>query len=199
MPRFQRLCVYCGSSHGFEPAFAKDAALLGGELAARGIGLVYGGGHVGLMGVVADAALAAGGEVIGVIPRSLQALELGHQGLSQLHVVGSMHERKQLMADLSDGFIALPGGIGTLDELFEVLTWLQLGFHHKPVALLNTAGFFDALLRFIGQVTDHGFLRPEHAGCLLVENDISALLDQMESFRAPALGKWWDQPRPDER
>ena len=199
MKRFRRLCIYCGSSRGFDPTFAQEAAVLGRELAARDIGLVYGGGHVGLMGVVADAALAAGGEVIGVIPRALQDMELGHHGLAQLHVVGSMHERKQLMADLADGFIALPGGIGTLDELFEAFTWLQLGFHPKPVALLNTAGFYDALLQFVRQLATTGFLRPEHERCLLVEKDIPALLSLMESFQPPAMTKWLDKPQPEER
>lgn len=166
------------------------AHALGSFLAQSGIGLVYGGGNVGLMGAVADGALSQQGEVIGVIPRSLMEKELGHGGVTQLHVVSSMHERKQLMVDLSDGFIALPGGFGTLDELFETLTWLQLSFHDKPVGLLNVGGFFDGLIDFISHVSRNGFLKPEHAACLLVEDAAPALLARMESFRPPDLGKW---------
>ena len=169
-------------------------------LAAKGIGLVFGGGRVGLMGAVADAALLAGGEVIGVIPRALEEKELGHTGCTALHVVGSMHERKQLMADLADGFIALPGGIGTLEELFETFTWLQLGFHAKPVGLLNVAGFFDHLLAFLENVTTGKFLLPEHLDCLLVESTAEPLLARMSAFHPPQLGKWLPAPLvPDER
>jgi uncharacterized protein (TIGR00730 family) len=149
----KRVCVYCGSATGANPAHRDAAEKLGVLLATRGIGLVYGGGNVGLMGVIADAALRAGGEVIGVIPGALMDKELGHTGVTKLHVVASMHERKQLMADLSDGFIALPGGIGTLEEFFETLTWLQLGFHNKPVGLLNVAGFYEHLLTFLRHVS----------------------------------------------
>jgi uncharacterized protein (TIGR00730 family) len=159
-------------------------------LARSGIGLVYGGGNVGLMGSVADGALSQNGEVIGVIPKSLMEKELGHGGVTELHVVTSMHERKQMMVDLSDGFIALPGGFGTLDELFETLTWLQLSFHDKPVGLLNVGGFFDGLIEFIDHMSRSGFLKPEHARCVLVENDPTQLLAAMESFRPPDLGKW---------
>jgi uncharacterized protein (TIGR00730 family) len=159
-------------------------------LAHSGIGLVYGGGNVGLMGAVADGALSQNGEVIGVIPKSLMEKELGHGGVTELHVVTSMHERKQMMVDLSDGFIALPGGFGTLDELFETLTWLQLSFHDKPVGLLNVGGFFDGLIEFIDHMSRSGFLKPEHARCVLVENDPIQLLAAMESFRPPDLGKW---------
>jgi uncharacterized protein (TIGR00730 family) len=142
------------------------------------------------MGAVADGALSQNGEVIGVIPKSLMEKELGHGGVTELHVVTSMHERKQMMVDLSDGFIALPGGFGTLDELFETLTWLQLSFHDKPVGLLNVGGFFDGLIEFIDHMSRSGFLKPEHARCVLVENDPNQLLAAMESFRPPDLGKW---------
>ena len=196
----KRVCVYCGSSSGANPIHREAAESLGAVLAARGIGLVYGGGNVGLMGILADAALRAGGEVIGVIPTALMDKELGHGGVTKLHVTASMHERKQLMADLSDGFIALPGGIGTLEELFETFTWLQLGFHAKPVGLLNVARFFDHLLTFLGHATDEHFLRPAHLESLLVETDAASLLARMARFRAPSLAKWEAHPpSPEER
>lgn len=190
MSRLRRICVYCGSSPGSDPAHRAAAHALGAFLARSGLGLVYGGGNVGLMGAVADGALSEKGEVIGVIPQSLMEKELGHDGVMQLHVVGSMHERKQMMVDLSDGFIALPGGFGTLDELFETLTWLQLSFHDKPVGLLNMGGFFDGLIDFISHMSRSGFVKPEHAACVLVESDHATLLARMESFRPPDLGKW---------
>jgi len=190
MSRLRRICVYCGSNSGNDPAHRAAAHDLGAFLAYQGIGLVYGGGNVGLMGSVADGALSQNGEVIGVIPRALMEKELGHSGITELRVVTSMHERKQMMVDLSDGFIALPGGFGTLDELFETLTWLQLSFHEKPVALLNIGGFFDGLIGFIAHMSRSGFLKPEHARCVLVENDAERLLTAMESFRPPDLGKW---------
>lgn len=193
MKTFRRICVYCGSNRGMSPAFADAAMVLGKELAARRIALVYGGGHVGLMGVIADAVLAAGGEVIGVIPSALQAKELGHTGLTELHIVESMHERKQMMADLSDGFIAMPGGVGTLEELFETFTWLQLGFHHKPVALLNAGGFYTGLVSFVRQLTRDGFLKPEHEACLLVDDKAGALIEKMRTFEPPQLGKWMER------
>lgn len=199
MRSFRRLCVYCGSNRGTSPAFTDAAVELGKALASRGIGLVYGGGHVGLMGVIADAVLAGGGEVIGVIPQSLQEKELGHAGLTELHVVGSMHERKQLMADLSDGFIAMPGGIGTLEELFETFTWLQLGFHGKPVALLNVGGFYDGIVAFVSQLTRDGFLKPAHEACLLVDHSVVPLLGKMQGFQPPQLGKWMERMKADER
>ncbi len=149
----RRIAIYCGSSRGNDPVFENAAVQLARYLVSEGIGIVYGGGNVGIMGIIADAALAAGGEVIGVIPESLLAKELGHQGCTELHITRSMHERKQLMVDLSDAFIALPGGFGTLDELFETLTWLQLGFHGKPVGLLNVAGFFYPLRPFFRPMT----------------------------------------------
>jgi uncharacterized protein (TIGR00730 family) len=190
MPRLRRICVYCGSNPGNDPSHRIAAHDLGAFLARSGIGVVYGGGNIGLMGAVADGALSHHGEVIGVIPKSLMEKELGHCGVTELHVVSSMHERKQMMVDLSDGFIALPGGFGTLDELFETLTWLQLSFHDKPVALLNVGGFFDGLIGFIAHMSDNGFLKAEHAACVLVDNEPKQLLASMKAFRPPDLGKW---------
>ncbi|OYW76568.1 MAG: Rossman fold protein, TIGR00730 family [Verrucomicrobia bacterium 12-59-8] len=190
MSRLRRICVYCGSSAGTDPIHRAAAHALGVFLAQSGIGVVYGGGNVGLMGALADGALSQQGEVIGVIPKSLMEKELGHGGVTELHVVRSMHERKQLMVDLSDGFIALPGGFGTLDELFETLTWLQLSFHDKPVGILNVGTFFNGLIDFIAHMSQSGFLKPEHAACILVENEAAALLARMEGFRPPDLGKW---------
>ena len=194
-----RIAIYCGSSGGTNRLYREAAAAVAGFLAEQGIGIVYGGGKVGLMGAVADAALGAGGEVIGVIPQSLMDKELAHAGATQLHVVRSMHERKQLMADLSDGVIALPGGFGTLDELFESLTWLQLGFHGKPIGLLNVAGFFDGLIKFVADAREAGFLRAEHEACLLVDTDPAALLAKMRAFKAPDLGKWIEEMAAAER
>lgn len=186
----KRVAIYCGSSRGLDPAFHSAAVDLARHLARQGLGIVYGGGNVGLMGVVADAALAAGGEVIGVIPESLLAKELGHRGCTRLIVTRSMHERKQTMVDLSDGFMALPGGFGTLDELFETLTWLQLGFHGKPVGLLNVNGFFDRLLSFLDHMGSEGLLKPEHRASLLSETSPEALLRVMKEFRPHTCGKW---------
>ena len=157
-----RLCVFCGSNAGAAPAFAEAAARLGSALASREIGLVYGGGNVGLMGILADSVIEHGGEVIGVIPEFLERAEVAHMGLTELHVVGSMHERKALMATLADGFIALPGGFGTMDELAEALTWTQLGLQCKPVVLLDVNGFWGPLVRFFDAAVDHGFVRPAH-------------------------------------
>ena len=190
MSNLHRIGVYCGSNPGNDPTHRAAASALGGFLAREGLTVVYGGGHVGLMGAVADGALAEAGKVIGVIPQSLMDKELGHQGVTELHVTASMHERKQMMVDLSDGFIALPGGFGTLDELFETLTWLQLGFHNKPVGLLNVGGFFDGLTRFIQHMSTTGFLKPEHVDCVLVEPEAETLLARMRTFRPPNLGKW---------
>ena len=195
----KRICVYCGSSPGADPIHREAAENLGTLLAARGIGLVYGGGNVGLMGAVADAALRGGGEVIGVIPSALMDKELGHAGVTKLHVVASMHGRKQLMADLSDGFVSLSGGIGTLEELFETFTWLQLGFHEKPVGLLNVAGFYDHLLTFLRHATAEKFMREAHLESLLVETDAAALLARMGDFRPPSVAKWTHPPSPRER
>lgn len=162
----QRICVYCGSSDGNDPAFRQAATELGARLADSGIGIVYGGASIGLMGALADAALARGGEVIGVIPETLMEAEVGHHGLSERHIVTSMHERKALMASKADGFIAMPGGLGTLEELFEMLTWGQLGFHNKPLVALNTAGYYDALLDFLDQAVGSGFIRPAYRALL---------------------------------
>jgi uncharacterized protein (TIGR00730 family) len=189
----RRVCVYAGSSPGARPEFAAAARTLGTLLAQRGVGVVYGGGHVGLMGALADAALAAGGEVIGVIPHALVAKELGHPGVTQLHAVETMHERKARMAAESDAFIALPGGIGTLEELFEALTWLQLGFHAKPVGLLNVCGFYDPLLVFLERMEEERFIRAEHRAMLLVEHDSDALLARLTTFTRPDTEKWLDR------
>ena len=184
------VCVFCGSSPGNDPDYAAAAQELGQTLAERGTTLVYGGGHVGLMGVVADAALGAGGEVIGVMPRSLVDREIGHTNLTKLHVVRSMHERKALMSELSEGFIALPGGNGTLEEFFEVLTWAQLGEHAKPCGLLNVAGYYDPLLAVFDQMVDRAFLKREHREIVLVEEDPSSLLERFEGYEPPMTIKW---------
>jgi uncharacterized protein (TIGR00730 family) len=182
----KRICVFCGSSPGHDPRYLEAARLMGRALAERGLGLVYGGGSVGLMGAVADAALAAGGQVTGVIPQVLQIRELAHGGLTALHVVGSMHERKALMAELSDGFVALPGGMGTLEELSEVLTWAQLGLHARPVGLLDVAGYYQPLIRFFDQAVEAGFLRPAHRRLLLSGDQPAAILDALAAWRGPA-------------
>jgi uncharacterized protein (TIGR00730 family) len=186
----QRVCVFCGSSAGSNPAYAEAARVMGRELVARGMGLVYGGGHVGLMGVVADAVLEAGGEAIGVIPHALAAREIAHQRLTTLHVVASMHERKAMMAELSDAFIAMPGGFGTYEELFEALTWTQLGLHKKPCGLLNVAGFYDPVIRFIDHAVAEQFIRPQHRAALLVEQDPARLIDALRSVTLPEVPKW---------
>jgi len=185
-----RLCVFCGSSPGFDPAYLAMARTLGRLLARERIALVYGGGAVGLMGAVADAALEGGGEVIGVIPQALMDKEIGHRGLSDLRVVGSMHERKALMAELADGFIAMPGGLGTFEELFEVWTWAQLGYHRKPCALLNVAGFYDRLAAFLDEVVERGFVKPIHRSMLIVENDPATLIAAIRGYEPPAVDKW---------
>ena len=171
------LCVYCGSRDGAAPAYGEAARAVGAEIARRGWQLVYGGGRAGLMGQVADAALAGGAPVVGVIPRSLMDREVGHAGLSELHVVDTMHQRKRLMAERSDAFVALPGGIGTFEELFEVWTWRQLGYHDKPVGLLNVDGYYDALLAFLGQTVTQGFVSPPQHALLQVAAQPAALLD----------------------
>lgn len=190
MSRFQSVCVYCGSGMGDDARYRESAFEMGAFLARNGIRLVYGGAHVGLMGAVADGALSAGGRVVGVIPRTLLEREIQHPGVTDLRVVESMHERKQCMVDLSDAFVALPGGFGTMDELFETLTWIQLGLHTKPVGLLNVAGFYDGLIGFVEQMARSGFVRPEHAGVLRVDSDPVRLLERMEQFQPPAVGKW---------
>jgi uncharacterized protein (TIGR00730 family) len=185
-----RLCVFCGSSVGANPAFADAARVLAAELARRRIGIVYGGGNVGLMGVVADAAIADGGEVIGVIPRGLVSRELAHQGISHLHVVDSMHQRKALMAELSDAFIALPGGFGTLEEFCEVVTWTQLGVHAKACGLLNIGGYYDGLLSFLAHALKEDFLRPTHFEIVVSGSDPLTLVDRVLDWRPPAVAKW---------
>ena len=185
-----RVCVFCGSSTGLNSLFADGARALGAECARRGIGVVYGGGNVGLMGVLADAVLDAGGEVIGVIPHGLVAREIAHQGVTTLHVVKSMHERKALMAALSDGFIALPGGIGTLEEFCEAVTWTQLGLHVKPCGLLNVAGFYDHLLALFEHARAEQFLRPTHGQIVLTDSDPAALLDRLAAWRPPDVARW---------
>ena len=188
-----RICVFCGSSPGARPSYRDAARAFGELLAERGIGLVYGGGNVGLMGVVADAAMARGGEVIGVIPEGLVAREVAHRGLPDLRVVSSMHERKALMSSLADAFVALPGGIGTLEELFEVWTWAQLGIHAKPCALLDVDGFYTSLVRFLDHVTEQRFLREEQRAMLIVERAGPALLDRLMSHRHIDVPKWLDE------
>jgi uncharacterized protein (TIGR00730 family) len=177
------VCVFCGSSHGSREVYAQATADLGREIGRRGWRLVYGGGNVGLMGVLADAVLEAGGEVLGVIPDSLKLRELAHRGLPDLRIVLSMHERKALMASESSMFIALPGGLGTLEELFEIWTWRQLGFHEKPIGLLNTDEFFEKQLAFLDHAVDEGFVRSVHRNRLIVESDVPSLLDRLDAER----------------
>ena len=184
------ICVFCGSRPGVRPAYRAAAEFLGKTLAERGLELVYGGGNVGLMGAVADACLAAGGKVVGVIPRALMEWEVGHEGLSRLEVVDSMHTRKARMAELADGFIALPGGLGTFEELFEILTWAQLGIHHKPCAVLNVDGYFDGFLQFLDSAVAQGFLRGEHRALLMVSPHLNDLLEQMANYRSPIHEQW---------
>jgi hypothetical protein len=186
----RRICVYCGSSPGRLPVYRQSAQSLGRELAKRGLGLVYGGASVGVMGAVADAVLECGGEAIGVIPHSLATLEVAHSGLDELMVVGSMHERKAKMAELSDGFIALPGGWGTIEEIFEMLTWAQLGFHEKPCGLLNIASYYDPLFAFLDQAVRQQFVKEEHRPMIMMEEDAITLLDRFSSYQAPRVKKW---------
>lgn len=193
---FRSIAVFCGANQGRDPRYTQIAESLGRTLASRGLTLVYGGGSVGLMGKIADAALAAGGAVIGVIPQNLVDREVAHGGLTQRHVVSTMHERKALMAQLSDGFIALPGGFGTLDETCEILTWAQLGMHAKPVALLNHQGFYDAFLKFLDHAVAEGFIRAHNRELLLAEPTVEAVLDRLQTYQAPEIPRWiWDRPR----
>jgi uncharacterized protein (TIGR00730 family) len=189
----QSVCVFCGSSTGANAAYTEAARSLGTTLAEANIRLVFGGGHVGLMGVISNAALAAGGEVIGVIPKFLVERELAHEGLSDLRIVGSMHERKALMSDLSEGFIALPGGTGTLEEFFEVLTWAQLGEHEKPCGLLNVAGYYDPLLTAFDRMVEADFLSESNRALLLVEDDPERLLQRFDHYEPPKTVKWIDR------
>lgn len=188
-----RLAVYCGSSPGADATYAGAARALGAEMVARGIGLVFGGGHVGLMGTIADAVLAAGGEAIGVIPAALRDKELAHKGCTELHIVSTMHERKALMADFADGFIALPGGYGTFEEMFEMLTWGQLGYHAKPCGFLNVAGYYDALFTFLDHCVDARFVTRVHRDMIIAAEDPGALLGGMAAFQPPDQAKWLDR------
>jgi uncharacterized protein (TIGR00730 family) len=189
----KRVCVYCGSSPGGDTRFVDAAVAFGRELAARDLTLVYGGGSVGLMGRLADAARLAGGRVVGVIPAALVRREVAHLDLPDLHVVATMHERKARMADLADAFVALPGGMGTLDEMFEMLTWAQLGLHTKPCAFLNVAGYYDPLLAFLDRAVDCRFLAPEHRQIFLVDDDPSRALTRLADYRPPGAEKWLDR------
>jgi uncharacterized protein (TIGR00730 family) len=186
----KNICVYCGSNPGNDPAYLKAATVMGEAIARRGFGLVYGGANVGLMGAVADAALAAGGEVFGVLPRALQEKELAHKGLTRLELTDSMHQRKTRMAELSCGFVTLPGGAGTLEEVAEMWTWAQLGFHEKPVGFLNVAGYYDHLRAFVDHSVREGFVRGPHAEMLTFAADPDALLDAFEAYAAPVVVKW---------
>jgi uncharacterized protein (TIGR00730 family) len=189
----KRICVFCGSSAGNQPQYRVCAETLGTELTRRQIGLVYGGGNVGLMGAIADAVLKAGGEAIGVIPEHLMTREIGHSRLTKLHIVHSMHERKALMADLSDAFIALPGGFGTLEEFFEVLTWSQLGLHAKPCGIVNLLGYYTPLLQMLDHAVDERFLKPQNRALVLARETPSELLQAFEDWRPVHVEKWLDR------
>ncbi|MGH9184563.1 MAG: TIGR00730 family Rossman fold protein [Acidimicrobiales bacterium] len=194
----RRVCVFCGASSGIRPDYRDAATTLGAEIASRGLGLVYGGSHLGLMGVLADACIAAGGEVIGVIPEALVAAEIAHTGLDDLRVVSSMHERKALMADLADAFVALPGGFGTVEEFCEVLTWSQLGLHAKPkpCGLLDVAGYYDPLLALFDRGVDEGFIRRRHRQLVVTASDPGDLLDRLDAWAPPpTVVKWLDPER----
>ncbi|MGA3089112.1 MAG: TIGR00730 family Rossman fold protein [Terriglobales bacterium] len=186
----KRICVFCGSSEGNRPEYRAAAEEMGAELVRRNTALVYGGGNVGLMGVIADAVLRAGGEVIGVIPENLLAREVGHQGLTKLHVVGSMHDRKALMADLSDAFVAMPGGFGTLEEFCEVVTWTQLGLHVKPCGILNVRGYYSPLLAMFDHAVAERFLKPENRALVLASESPADLLQALEQWRPIRVEKW---------
>jgi uncharacterized protein (TIGR00730 family) len=186
----RRVCVFCGSNIGTQPAYRESAEALGAVLAKRGIGLVYGGGNVGLMGVIADTVMARGGHVIGVIPQSLADREVAHTGITDLRVVDSMHTRKAMMAELADAFIAMPGGVGTFEEFFEVVTWAQLGLHRKPCGLLNVSGFYAPLAAFIDQAVTEGFINPVHRAAIVVDSDPVKLLDTLATIKLPDVPKW---------
>jgi len=187
------VCIYCGSSPGNRPEYAEAARAMGRLLAERGLALVYGGGKVGLMGIVADAVLAHGGTAIGIIPEALMQKEVGHRGLSELHVVRNMHERKQMMADRADAFVAMPGGVGTFEELFETFTWLQLGYHAKPVGLLNAAGFYDGMRGFLQHAVDEGFLKQVHNDLLHVDTTPEGILDKLARAPRVTVDKWQEK------
>lgn len=188
----KRICVFCGSNPGARLEYEQAAKELGAYLANKGLGVVYGGGNVGLMGVLARSALDAGGEVIGVMPEVLKEYEDASMGLTELHLVGTMHDRKAKMAELSDGFIALPGGLGTMEEIFEVITWGQLGIHRKPAGFLNVAGYYDALQSFIDQMVNEGFVKPQHRATIMVETEMPALLERFENYQPPDISKQMD-------
>lgn len=190
----RRVCVFCGSSPGLRASYIEAANSLARHLVTQDIGIVYGGGRVGLMGALADAALEAGGDVIGVIPQALVDKEVSHRGLADLRVVGSMHERKALMNDLSDAFIALPGGFGTLEEFFEVVTWAQLGLHRKPCGLLNVDGYFNTLLAFLNHATDEQFVKPIHRGAIVADTVPELLIERVLSHELPVVEKWITRP-----
>jgi uncharacterized protein (TIGR00730 family) len=184
------VCVYCGSSMGASPVYADAARAFGRALVEADLSLVYGGGHVGLMGVIADEVLSQGGRAVGVIPELLFEKEVGHTGLTELHVVPDMHHRKKKMADLADAFVSMPGGVGTFEELFEVYTWAQLGYHKKPVALLNTAGFYEPLLAMLRHTVEEGFMRPPFLDMLLVADEPISLIQQLNDYAPPVADKW---------
>ena len=189
----KNITVFCGSNTGFRTEYAEAAKDLARLLVEKNIRLVYGGGNVGLMGIIADEVMRAGGEVTGIIPESLDKKEVGHHGITELRIVGSMHERKALMAELADGFIAMPGGIGTFEEFFEILTWAQLGFHKKPCAVLNVEGYYDGLLALCDNAVTEGFVHPQHRQLILEDSDPASLLEKMENFQPKTLGKWLDK------
>ena len=191
--KMKNICVFCGSSLGLRPAYQQAATALGTIIAQRGMNLVYGGGKVGLMGIIADAVLAGGGEVIGVIPEFIAAKEIAHTGLTKLHIVNSMHERKAMMVDFSDGFIAMPGGFGTFEEFFEVLTWGQLGLHQKPHGLLNIEGYYDALLKLVDTAIAEKFIREAHRNLKLTSPNPESLLDSMTNYQPVNTEKWIDK------
>ncbi len=190
----KRICVFCGARRGGRPTFAQGARELGTAIAARDLELVFGGGHVGLMGVLADAVLDAGGRAVGVIPHALVERELAHPRVQDMRIVDSMHERKALMAELSDAFVAMPGGLGTLEEFFEALTWSQLGIHSKPVALLNVDNYFDSLLKFVSAAAEEGFIRTEHERLILSASSAAEVMDHIERFRPPTVHPWTPRP-----
>lgn len=193
MRHFRRLAVYCGSSSGTREVYARAAHELGVAMVKRDIGLVFGAGRVGLMGEIAEAVLGAGGEAYGVIPEKLMDLELAHPDLTELFVVQGMHPRKLLMGQLSDGFIAMPGGFGTFEELFEVITWTQLNYHLKPIGLLNVNGYYDGLMSFLDHARDEGFVRGLHRNMIVCESDPNMLIDRLATVEVPELGKWIDE------
>lgn len=194
MSQIASVCVFCGSSPGGDPAYRAAAEAMGREIAGRGQRLVYGGAKVGLMGAVADAALAAGGEVVGVLPHALSDKEIAHTGLTRLEIVASMHERKARMAELSDGFVALPGGAGTLEEIFEIWTWGQLGFHAKPAGFLNSRGYYDALRSFVDHAVGQAFLKAPHRDMLIFREDAGEMLDALAAYVPPVVEKWIGRP-----